>query len=122
MLHSLTELCGLLGHSKLLACFKMNWSSHLLVLKMTVLILALRVRGQCSQLNVLSWETFVGKGDTVHHEWSHYFTMDNIVHVGGQEMQNSSSWYCLFVPSLSNHGNRRSYSEKLNSGCTGIAM
>ena len=83
MLHSLTGLCGLLGHSKLLACFKMNWSSHLLVLKMTVLILALRVRGQCSQLNVLSWETFVGKGDTVHHEWSHYFTMDNIVHVGG---------------------------------------
>ena len=26
-------------------------------------------------------ETFGGKEDTVHHEWSHYFTMDNIVHV-----------------------------------------
>ena len=78
--------------------------------------------GQCSQVKVLSREIFGGKGDTVHHEWSHYFTMDNIVHVGGQEMQNSSSWYCLFVPSLSNHGNRRSYSEKLNSRYTGIAI
>ena len=69
----------------------MNLSSHLLVSQMTVLILALRmgggggwgVRGQCSQVNVLSRETFGGRGDTVHHEWSHYFTMDNIVHVGG---------------------------------------
>ena len=26
-------------------------------------------------------ETFGGKGDTVDYEWSHYFTMDNIVHV-----------------------------------------
>ena len=61
----------------------MNLSSHLLVLKVTVLILALRMGGQCSQVNVLSRETFGGKEDTVHHEWSHYFTVDNIIHVGG---------------------------------------
>ena len=56
----------------------MNLSSHLLVLKMTVLIFALRGGGQCSQVNVLSRETF---GDTVDYEWSHYSIMDNIVHV-----------------------------------------
>ena len=100
----------------------MNLSSHLLVLKMTVLILVLRVRGQCSQVNVLSRETFGGRGTRYTMNGHIILPMDNIVHVGGQEMQNSSSWYCLFVPSLSNHGNRRSYSEKLNSGYTGIAI
>ena len=68
------------------ATLKMNLSSHLLVSQMTVLILALggtifTEGGQCSQVNVLSRETFEGRGDTVHYDLSHYFTVDNIVHV-----------------------------------------
>ena len=65
---------------------------------MTVLILALRMGGQCSQVNVLPRETFGGKGDTVDYEWSHHFTMDNIVHV--RRWMGNAEQFILVLPFL----------------------